>query len=628
MVVDKSAARARYAQSLRAPTAAPGSRHTVPAAPAASPALPGAAGRAALATPLAPAMAGQHTSAQRQAAARELGAHAAALGVDPATPDVAAGVHAAELARGAAVDPRVDAAAMQRAVDRATRAATLQPARQNVLFGFTRVVDAKLALTPAVLGALAEDVGAAYADQLLQAIDKGPGGGALVWPRPQTRVELVASLVRQLVKGAGASLQLALTPELAGWLDDVVARQGVPVSRAMGGAGAFCANLASAFAPLRPRFFSRDPLPQGIAERFAERVEVADGTGATSSARARAVDEPARVNTSAEYSGGQALIVLGRDALKIDGKPTPLATSGSGRVILGTKAKDVTPGFDGVQRAALQKMARDHDVFFFVGSHYLTQAAPAAARAQAEQLAASLDVMKAENPQLVRHLQYVVPKIAAQEATVLHALAGHVESMSLNSVELPALLHRLHAGGLASDDVDPNTPRNQAERPAVMLSGALALMDAMKLSRAHLHGIAGDLVVVAGPVDVDRTRAALLKARQLATMKATNDTGELKGPGDLFELLPVVQGTGLAAVEAFADDVARRYELSPAERDRVARDWAFRDEATGRTLFFVPSRGIHDRTGGTVSLGDTIDATALLFARAEGRPPQHPQLVR
>jgi ADP-dependent phosphofructokinase/glucokinase len=648
MAVETQAARARYAHLLRAPqpvttaatTAAPLTADAAPPSPGATP----IAGLTTTAGAVRPSPLSQtppsstlpptrtHPS-QRQAAARELRAHAAALGLGPGIDlrdghATAAALRAAELTRGAAADARVDAHAMQRAVDRATRAAALVPARQNVLFGFTRVVDAKLALTPAVLGALACDVGAAYADQLLQAIDKGPGDGALVWPRPQTRVELVASLVRQLCKGAGASMQLAITPELARWLEDVVAREGAPLSRAMGGAGAFCANLASAFSPLRPRFFSREPLPRGIADRFASRVEVVDGSGASAAPHARASDEPARVNYSAEYSGGLPLVILGRDHLRIDGMPVALATSGSGRVILGTKARDVVPGFDGVERSALQQMARDNDVFFFVGSHYLTQQAPAHARAQAEQLAAALDVMKASNPRLIRHLQYVVPKVAAQEATVLGSLAGHVESMSLNSVELPALLHRLHAGGLSVEDVDPNMPRAAAEQPAAMLSGALALQRGMHLQRVHLHGIEGDLVVVTGAVDVDRTRAALLKARQVAAMKATNDSGEIKGPDDVFELVPLVQGTGLAAVEAFADDVARRYHLTPAQRDQVARDWFFRDDRTGQTIFFIPSRGIHDRTGGTVSLGDTIDATALLFARTEGRPPTHPRLVR
>ena len=40
----------------------------------------------------------------------------------------------------------------------------------------------------------------------------------------------------------------------------------------------------------------------------------------------------------------------------------------------------------------------------------------------------------------------------------------------------------------------------------------------------------------------------------------------------------------------------------------------------------APSRGIHARAGGTISLGDTIDATALLYSLKTDRPPKplHP----
>lgn len=52
----------------------------------------------------------------------------------------------------------------------------------------------------------------------------------------------------------------------------------------------------------------------------------------------------------------------------------------------------------------------------------------------------------------------------------------------------------------------------------------------------------------------------------------------------------------------------------------VAHNWFYRDE-DNRTRFFVPSRGIHDFTGGTVSLGDTIDSTALIMGQVPTTPP-------
>ena len=568
------------------------------------------------------------TATTKQAALREAAAHAARFGCAPTLEALAE----AELRVAVAADGRVVAADFDRAIDRARRAQVLVPVRQTVLSGFTRVIDAKLTLTPALVSALCAAVGIDAHDQLLAAIDSGPGHGAVAWARPQGQIEFVASIVRQLVLGGGASLQLQIQPEHGQFLEGVVAKEAVELKRAMGGAGAFASNLLSALPTVRPRFFSKDPLPAKIAERFSERVEVVDRTGTAAQAKKRSVDEPARVNFSCEYGAGQALTVLGRTNLKVNGTATALSTSGSGRVILGTKAKDVVPGFDGVSDAALTRMAKDSDTFFFVGSHYLTQGTPAEATAAANALGRSLEVMRAANPKLVRHLQYVVPKQAATEAAVMSALIGHTDSLSMNAVELPGLLARLGAAGHTAVVVDEHQHRDRSEEPAGMVEGAVALTQAMQLGRVHLHGLLGDLIVVddkgpGGEVDVDRTRLAPLRARQLASAKAATASGEITGAHEVFDVAPVVEGKCLAAVQRFADAVAVRYGLSDAGRADVVKDWHFFDSASQQHLFFVPSRGIHDRTGGTVSLGDTIDISALVFSSTNERPRPHPRLA-
>jgi ADP-dependent phosphofructokinase/glucokinase len=167
-----------------------------------------------------------------------------------------------------------------------------------------------------------------------------------------------------------------------------------------------------------------------------------------------------------------------------------------------------------------------------------------------------------------------------------------------------------------------------ASLAANMIHGALCIKDAMALSRVHFHGLLGDLIVIddAPGVDVDRTRLALLRARQLASMKAANDSGEIKSADDLFDVVPVVQGRCLAAVERFADAVSSRYHLDADGRAHVAAEWHYFDQASKQHLFFVPSRGIHERSGGTVSLGDTIDIAALVFSRTETKPKLPPRL--
>lgn len=578
------------------------------------------------------------SSSSSRTATRERQAHAAVLGC-AATPEAIA---AAELQAAQRLDPRVTTADFERATDRARRATQLQPLSQHVLSGFTRVIDAKLSLTPQLVSALCIAVGAP--DQLLAAIDQGPGQGAIVWPHPTNGVELVASLVRQLALGGGASMQLQLDPDEAHFLEGVLATEAVPVKEAMGGAGAFAANLLSALPAVRPRFFSSEPLPQRIAAGFAERVEVVDQTGAKTAPTRHSAAVPARVNFSCEYSGGAPLTILGRDHVKLNGVSTALAIGGSGRVILGTRAKDVVPGFDGATDTALRHIATDTDTAFLVGTHYLTQGSPAEAEARATALGRSLALMKQQHPSLLRHHQYVLPKQANNEAVVMAALKGAWDSLSMNAVEVPALVQRLRMAGLttlgAGVTGGPGAARDAAEEPAAMLEGALAIADALDLPRVHLHGLYGDLIVVndtatdgpggtdglIGGVDVDRTRLALLRARQLASMKAANDSGEIKGPNDLFDVVPTVQGRCLAAVQRFGDAVASHFGVSAAQRAAVVADWHWQDPHSTRQVFFVPSRGIHDRTGGTVSLGDTIDVSALVLARTHGRPKSHPRL--
>jgi ADP-dependent phosphofructokinase/glucokinase len=549
----------------------------------------------------------EHAFEADKAAARERFAHAAALDCAD-TIDAVAGAEAGIAYR---IDPRVTSTTYAAAAARADAARTIKPASQTVLCGFTRLLDAKISLDARALATLVDQLTTVERTQLATAIDAGPGDGDVVWPRPATRVELVASLVRQLVLGSGASSQLQVSPALAAFVEHAAIAAGSPNHRALGGAGAFATNVLAAL-EVQARFFACDPLPTAIAERFADAVEIVDRDGARRPARQASCDDDARINVSCEYGGGQPFRLGDDDTLAFDGVQRRLVTSGAGRVILGSTAADIVPGFDGVTDEALARIAADVDIFFCVGTHYLTRSEDAGARAAV--LARHLDIMRSTQPRLLRHLQYVVPKVAAREIEVLAALGGHVDSLSMNAVEAPALLHRLARAGLVAVDVDEHQSRTQSEEPEALVHAAFALAEALQLSRVHLHGMLGDLVVQADVDDPERVCLALLRARQLASMKAAIRGGELVCPQDLFDVAPTLDGAALAAVERFADVVARRFSLDAAARTHVAQQWHCRRPSSRQHVFFVPSRGIHDRAGGTVSLGDTIDIAALVFS--------------
>ncbi|MBI4820984.1 MAG: hypothetical protein HY791_32265 [Deltaproteobacteria bacterium] len=576
--------------------------------------------------------------AQPSAARRELLGHLAELGISAPPKSPIDAIASAELAKGRALDARVTRAQMDRAMQRADAARKLLPAPQTNLFGFTRLIDAKLALTPAVVGALAERAldrrkGASPkgdAEALLRAIDSGPPDGATAWKRPTSKIELVASIVRHLVLGRGASLQLVLSPEQLSWLEDVLRERSIDLKIAMGGAGGFTANLASALPGVASHFYSADPLPERVLERFSPSVRgIGPGGESRALKQSKSSESVARVNVAAEYLPSR-FEILGKSKLRVGGKEVELSSTARGRIILGTPGKDRAT-FGELPEVAIRKIAKDHDLVFLAGPHHLTSAPPGTCPG-ADELAQQLDVLGKANPRIVRHFQYVVPKVAQNEPILLGALRGKFESMSLNSVELPGLVQRLHDGQLAEHPpADPDPPREVAEQPATMLSGAIELRAAMQLSRLHIHGFQGDLLIVSGPVDPERQTLALLRARQLASMKAANESGEIKSASDLWPVAPVVQGIGLAGLHAFADAVASRFGLSPTERDKVVERWWFKHERTNTTFVFAPTRGIHESTGGTISLGDVIDSSALIFGaedKGRGKKLHHPSSFR
>ncbi len=492
-----------------------------------------------------------------RAAQREAEAHFASRGL--ASDEPLGSLARTELRIARELDARVQTSDMLRAIERADAAQRLKPVPTEALFGFTRLTDAKFPLTSGLLDRLS---------------------------RAEAAESVVVEGLSAALNGKGASEQLNLDARAADWLTRTLRHQMVFTSQAMGGAGAFCANLAAMQPNVRAAFWALGGLPPTVAAGMNPAVTVLDEQGRQRSPR-QAVDpgQHDRVNYIAEYSSQT-------------GGP-------SGRLILSTPG-DQEIGFGTASDQVLRQTIAGKKLFFFAGTHYLTRGD----LAQAGELTRDLGVMKQANPECLFHLQYVKPKDPANEKAVLEKVAPFVDSMSLNSVEVPALLERL-----TSDYRGPasGSDRDILEQPTHLLAGALQLKQAMGLQRVHLHGREGDLVVARTPKDKERTVLALMRARQLASMKATNDSGQIARTGEMWPVLPLVEGKCLAAVQRFADAIQSRYGLTQSERAQVVRDWYFED-GEGNTIFFVPSRGIHDRTGGTVSLGDTIDCTALLYS--------------
>lgn len=487
-------------------------------------------------------------------ARREAAAHMQDRGLRPDEP--LANLMKAEMGEARKADWRVTAPDMLKAIARSEAAQKLAPIPQSNLFGFTRLTDSKFSLTNGLIDSLE----------------------SLESPDPS----LIANLDKALT-GQGASEQLNLDARTADWLSRSLKVLSTSTCDAMGGAGAFCANLAACQPNVRAGFWALGGLPPRVAEGMHPAVTVYDEKGRqTTPALAADFTLPDRVNFIAEYRG-----------------------QANGRLILSSPGTQEI-GFAGAAPEVLQRAIADKRLFFFAGTHYLTKGDPA----RADQVAADLASMKRFNPGCLFHLQYVKPKDPANEKAVLDKITPVVDSLSLNAVELPALLERIRPG---YEGISSSSERPVMEAPANILDNALRLQETMGLQRVHVHGQFGDLVVAPTPRDKERTVLSLVKARQLAAMKAANLSGQVKEQSEMWPVLPLVEGKCLASVQKFADSLQERFGLSDAERGQVASDWYY-DDGRGTTIFFVPSRGIHDRSGGTVSLGDTIDASALLYS--------------
>jgi hypothetical protein len=117
-----------------------------------------------------------------------------------------------------------------------------------------------------------------------------------------------------------------------------------------------------------------------------------------------------------------------------------------------------------------------------------------------------------------------------------------------------------------------------------------------------------------------REGRAAFKERALGVAKVVGASGEIRSRRDLFPMVPTVEADSLAALQRFADYLTHRDRLDARARNRIVRSGRYRGGRDGISVSITPTRQFHSSEGGLVSLGDTIDITALLSARL-GDPP-------
>jgi len=156
---------------------------------------------------------------------------------------------AGSLANGRSLAAPAPSRALVRRFEKAQRL-RLPPVRP--LFGFSRVIDVKVDLSPSLLERLAAGVDVRKVEAL---IDRGPGEHGR-WGLIRTPEQLVAALVHHQVTGKGRALQLSIAAPLEAHVQGAIAGlRGRRARRVVGAAAAVGANLAAVLG-LSPGFHS------------------------------------------------------------------------------------------------------------------------------------------------------------------------------------------------------------------------------------------------------------------------------------------------------------------------------------------------------------------------------------
>jgi hypothetical protein len=558
----------------------------------------------------------------RRPAQREIVAHARSLGLvnsmetrgagtannkvsSKLTTGLSKAIVSAEVAKAAQIDPRSTPAFTKRWYRRFSRAQDLKPAKQRVLFGFSRLIDAKVKVTPGFASALSTH---AELDPttLASARRAGPRPDG-TWGVIDSPEKLVAAMEHDKLHGGGASLQLQISPAVSAWLERVIAQTGTVVSRAVGGAAAYGANLATHFNGTQVSFHSAQTVSPEQARGFVPRVRIVtreSGPRGVSSRNPRASDptSPTKTNYILESVG------TGRNV---------------GRIILSTEAT-YPPTFDpSMGKKELGALARANDVFIMVGPHYLTGYEPRQLERTGLRLRWQLREMRRANPDLLVHYQYVRAKDPTKEWRTFRLLDGMIDSLSLNATELGALVEnlaghpiRMNGGTVRLPKLPPATSRDDLEQPARIHQLATALIQGLGIERLHIHAYDVDMILVRGgsAARMHREGQAALKGRQLGINKVVNPSGQVRYRREGWPLIPTLEGQSLGTLHRFADALQTGGKIDQRGRALLVEQGLFMDRSSGISVSVTPTRQFHLDPGGRVSLGDTFDITTLLHA--------------
>ncbi|HHV54236.1 MAG TPA: hypothetical protein GXX55_02115 [Firmicutes bacterium] len=276
-----------------------------------------------------------------------------------------------------------------------------------------------------------------------------------------------------------------------------------------------------------------------------------------------------------------------------------VTTPRANRVILASRPREAVMGFPPQLRPFLTDLAACMDVAFMAGYHYASHELPDG-RSFAEYLAdsvADLRALKAGNPQLRIHLEYVPMQDPELERKMLLGVGREISSFGINENEIRRVLREF--------GYEEEARRvEEAESAYTLYRGALALAGELGLDRIQVHNLGYYVLVLRKPypVPAEEVRNACLYGSCVNALKA-RDGGYVRGDCVYQAAEIPLSDIGFTNLETLARDLG----LSGQAQEAFLAQGILEEE--DHILVAVPAHVVPNPVS-TVGMGDTISSSS------------------
>ncbi len=407
----------------------------------------------------------------------------------------------------------------------------------------------------------------------------------------RTREEFLAVLRRGFVTGK-SSLVVREDESIVSWWEEIFDER----QEHMGGQAGIIANQMAA---LGARSFVYSPMlsPKQASLFLPGVLWPTHEGGSIAPVEARAAGrpgDPTREPWVFEYRKGETFRFPDRE----------FTTPRANRAIVTTGIQGPERRFHGDVSPALEELGRAVDVGFMAGYHQCgnNPGDPEAVRAYLRACAVELGRLKAKNPRLKLHVEYVPAKVREMELECYQTLGERVDSFGINETEIRAVLGRFGHPELAAE-------LERAERAYALYKGALALLKLLNVERVHVHNLGYYVVVLRKPypVPVEKVRDACLFASAVNARKAQAggyvSIDDVPAAGEL-----PLSDTGFEQLHSFAAEA-----LAGRPQDTVDRFLAEGIVEEEDHYALVTPAHVVPNPVATVGMGDTISSSAYFY---------------